>query len=119
MYFGPREEGLQVIAPVIALKPFSTNIKEVPWSDLIATAGGGFDTGLCQKNVSRNFYSANLRKLSASTYQDTFTKMVDFFDEHPDARATAIDLETFPNQAMTAVPDEATAYPWRDSVGYM
>lgn len=49
VYIGPKEEGLRVIAPVMALKPSSANIKVVPWSDLIATAGGGFDTGLCQK----------------------------------------------------------------------
>ena len=119
VYIGPKEEGLQVIAPVIALKPPSANIQEVPWSDLIATAGGGFDTGLCQKNLSRNFYSTNLRNLSASTFQATFDKMNTFFETYPDARATSIDLETFPNQAMAAVPDDATAYPWRDALGYM
>jgi len=119
MYVGPKEEGFQAIAPVMALKPPSANIQEVPWSQEIATAGGGFDTGLCQKNVSRNFYSANLRNLSGSTFQATFEKMDNFFKAYPDARGTSIDLETFPNQAMAAVPDDATAYPFRDALGYM
>lgn len=119
VYIGPRAEGLRVFAPALALKPVSTDIKVVPWSDLIATAGGDFGIGLCQKNLSRNYYSVNLRNLSASTYQATFEKMVRFFEKYPDARDTSIDLETFSNQAMAAVPDEATAYPWRDAVGYM
>ncbi|KAL9130224.1 MAG: hypothetical protein Q9175_007076 [Cornicularia normoerica] len=118
-YIGPKEKGLQVIAPVTALKPPSANIQVVPWSDLIATAGGGFDAGLCQKNLSRSFYSANLRNLSASTYQATFDKMAKFYETYPDARRTSIDLETFPNQAMAAVSNDATAYPWRDALGYI
>jgi hypothetical protein len=119
VYIGPKEEGLRVIAPVMALNPTVANIQVVPWSKLIATVGGGFDTGLCQKNLSRNFYSVNLRNLSASTYQATFDKMAKFFETYPNARGTAIDLETFPSQAMAAVPDDATAYPWRDALGYM
>lgn len=119
MYIGPKEEGLRVLAPVMALNPVSTTIKEVPWSDLIETAGGGINPALCQQNLSRNFYSVNLRNLSASTYQATFEKMVKFFDKYPSTRDTSIDIETFPNQAMSAVPDETTAYPFRDAVGYM
>lgn len=119
VYIGPKEEGLKVIAPVTALKALSVNIQEVPWSDEIATAGGDFDAGNCQKNLSRNAYTANLRKLSSSTFQATFEKMGQFFDQYPDARSSGILLETFPNQAMVAVPDNATAYPWRDAVGYM
>ena len=119
VYIGTQDEGLKVIAPVLALKPPNQRIQEVPWSREIATAGGGFDIGLCQKNISRNFYSANLRNLSSSTFQATFEKMAKFFDTYPTARATSIDLETFPNQAMAAIPDDATAYPFRDALGYM
>lgn len=103
----------------MALKPPSANVQVVPWSDLIATAGGDFDIALCQKNLSRSFYSANLRNLSASTFQATFDKMANFFATYPVARETSIDLETFSNQAMVSVPDDATAYPWRDALGYM
>lgn len=107
------------MAPVTALNPPFANIQVVTTNRLIATAGGGFDNGLCLKNLSRNFYSVNLRNLSAPTYQTTFEKMAKYFDEYPDSRSTAIDLETFPNQAMVAVPDDATAYPYRDSIAYM
>jgi hypothetical protein len=119
VYVGPKEEGLQVIAPVMALKPPVANIQVVPWNKLIATGGGGFDNLLCQRNQSRNSYSANLRNFSASTYQTTFEKMAKYFETYPSARGTSLVLETFPNQAMAAVPDDTTAYPWRDALGYM
>lgn len=107
------------MAPIMALNPAVANIQVVPWNRLIATGAGGFDTLICQKGVSRNIYSANLRTHSASTYQASFEKIARFFDTYPEARGTAITIETLPNQAMAAVPDDATAYPWRDAVGYM
>lgn len=45
--------------------------------------------------------------------------MTQYYHQYPDARGTTIDLKTFPNEAMVAVPDNASAYPWRDSIGYM
>ena len=116
---GSEEEGRKVIAPVLALNASSTDIKEVTWSDEIETGAQGINARLCQPNLSRNPFSANLRQLTASTFQASFEKMADFFDRYPSARSTAIDIETFPNQAMLAVPDDATAYPFRDTVGYM
>ena len=107
---GSEEEGRKVIAPVLALNASSTDIKEVTWSDEIETGAQGITARLCPPN---------LRQLTASTFQASFEKMADFFDRYPSARSTAIDIETFPNQAMLAVPDDATAYPFRDTVGYM
>ncbi|KAI2605326.1 uncharacterized protein GGS25DRAFT_426205 [Hypoxylon fragiforme] len=37
-----------------------------------------------------------------------------FYQAHPDGRRSALVLESFSAQA---VPDEATAYPWRDARG--
>lgn len=107
------------MAPVLALEPSVANIQVVPWNKLVSTAAGGADTAICQKNLSHNTYWANLRNLSASTFQATFDRMGRFFETYPEARRTSINLETFPNQAMAAVPDDATAYPWRDALGYM
>lgn len=119
MYAGSEEEGRKVIAPVLALNASTAEIKEVAWSDEIETAALGINARLCQTNLSHNPFSANLRNLTASTFQASFEKMAEFFDQYPSARSTAIDIETFPNQAMLAVPDEDTAYPFRDTVGYM
>ncbi|KAL8666834.1 MAG: hypothetical protein Q9202_001074 [Teloschistes flavicans] len=118
VYIGPKEEALRVMAPILALKPVA-NMQVVPWNKLVSTAAGGVDTLLCQKNLSHNTYWANLRNLSASTFQATFEKMDSFFQKYPEVRGSSINLETFPNQAMAAVPDDASAYPWRDALGHI
>lgn len=50
VYTGPEAERQRIMAPVIALDPLSATITVVPWSKLLVTAGGGFDTSLCQKD---------------------------------------------------------------------
>ncbi|KAL8988161.1 MAG: hypothetical protein Q9177_002723 [Variospora cf. flavescens] len=119
VYIGPREEGLRVMAPVLALNPPITNIQVVPWNKLVSTAAGGADALICPKNVSHNTWWANLRSLPSSTFQASFDELNNFYKQYPEARGTTINAETFPNQAMAAVPDDDSAYPWRDALGHI
>ncbi|KAL9032533.1 MAG: hypothetical protein Q9180_006446, partial [Flavoplaca navasiana] len=119
VYIGPREEGLRVMAPVLALNPPVTNIQVVPWNKLAPKAAGGADALICPKNSSHNTWWANLRRLPSSTLQVSFDELNNFYKLYPEARGTTINAETFPNQAMAAVPDDDSAYPWRDALGYI
>ena len=119
VYIGPKEEGLKVLAPVLALKPAASNIQVVPWNKLVATAAGGADALICPKNVSHNTYWTTLRNLSGSSFQSSFEKLDIFYKTYPDGRGTTINLETFPNQATLAFGDDYSAYPWRDALGHM
>jgi hypothetical protein len=120
VYIGPEKEARQFLAPILDLQPASATYTYVPWNKLLATAGGaGFNDALCQKGPYRSFYTVNMRKLSASTFQATFDTMTKYYQAHPDALSSYINIETFPNQATAAVPNSATAYPWRDAIGFM
>ncbi|KAL8743199.1 MAG: hypothetical protein Q9184_008142, partial [Pyrenodesmia sp. 2 TL-2023] len=119
VYIGPREEGLRVMAPVLALNPPVSNIQVVPWNKLVPTAAGGANALLCPKNSSHNTWWANLRSLPSSTFQASFDELNNFYKQYPEARGTTINAETFPNQAMAAVPDDDSAYPWRDAQGHI
>lgn len=48
-------------------------------------------------------------------------KMAAFYESarDPGALGTTVELEIFNSDAMRAVPADATAYPWRDSIAYM
>ncbi|KAK0634890.1 hypothetical protein B0T17DRAFT_514654 [Bombardia bombarda] len=118
-YMGSEADGRRAMAPILALNPPVVSISTVPWNKLFATAGFGIDPVLCENNVIRDLYSANVRNLSASTMQAAFNKMGTFYSDHPEARGSVLELETFPNQAATSVPDGETAYPWRDALGNM
>ncbi|KAK9425261.1 putative FAD-binding PCMH-type domain-containing protein [Seiridium unicorne] len=120
IYIGPEQKGRDVIAPLIELNPPVSSVQVVAWDQLISTVGGGaIDTALCQKGLVRDFYSANLKSISAATYKASVDKLNQYYQSYAEGRSTAIDIETFPNQAMAAVPYGSTAYPWRDTNGYI
>lgn len=105
------------MADIFALNPVVASVNVVPWNQLIATQAFGIDAVLCEKNVIRDVYSANVRNLSASTMMTAFEKMGKFYAKYPTARTSALLFEVFPNQATLAYPPGSTAYPWRDSIG--
>ncbi|KAK4981117.1 hypothetical protein LTR28_005260 [Elasticomyces elasticus] len=120
VYFGPEDEARKALAPILNAKPSTADFSRVPWNKLLATSGWGqFDASVCQKNVNRDLYATVVRNLSASTYNQAFSKMDKFFADYPNARYSSVEFEIFPNRAMLAVPNDETAYPWRDALGYV
>ncbi|RYP19810.1 hypothetical protein DL765_003156 [Monosporascus sp. GIB2] len=118
-YLGPVEEGYEALAPVLNLKPIIGGLRVYPWNTFIRTVAGGADAYLCLDGQLRDIYTVNARNISASTYQIVFRKMSAFFDKYPTARASTIRIAMLPNQATLAVPDDETAYPWRDTLAYI
>ncbi|RYP55560.1 hypothetical protein DL769_010117 [Monosporascus sp. CRB-8-3] len=118
-YFGPREEGIEALAPIFDVGVPAASLSMIPWNKLQASVGGGIDRLICQGNTVRDLYSLNLKNYSASTYEETFAKLEKFYADHPGGRNSVVSIEFFPNQAMAAVPLDETAYPWRDSTAYV
>ncbi|KAK1634585.1 hypothetical protein BDP81DRAFT_472904 [Colletotrichum phormii] len=122
VYTGPEEKGLELMAPVFALNPVRSEKKVVPWKSLVGTAGFGADQGWCQSSpIPWTQLSANTKRLDAGTMRTMFEKMAAFYESarDPGALGTTVELEIFNSDAMRAVPADATAYPWRDSIAYM
>jgi hypothetical protein len=89
------------------------------WNHLVDRIFGiGMDT-ICQAGIPRNLYSWNLKHYTAETYKTSYVKMDDFFAQFPGGRNSVLQFEFFPNQAMAAVPSDETAFPWRETTGYM
>lgn len=114
-YFGPEDEARSVIAPLLELEPPVLVVQSVPTNKLLHTAGFGFIPVIQRDSAIRSAYSANMKTISGSALLNAFEKMCSLYETHPDARGSAIEMEHFPNQAMAAVLDEDTAYPWRDA----
>lgn len=74
---------------------------------------------ICARSQVYDIYGVNLRRLSPEAWQSTFAKLARFYAEQPAGRTSAVVYETWPTQAMLAVPDHATAYPWRDAATYV
>ncbi|KAI9789483.1 MAG: hypothetical protein M1816_006025 [Peltula sp. TS41687] len=114
VYVGPRATGESLIAPFLALGPIVRDIKTVTWNHLVTTAGFGLNAFFCQKGNMRSMYSVGVKKLDAPTYVRTFTELTNFWRTVPAARASTVEFEFFATQAVLAVSNGETSYPYRD-----
>ena len=114
VYAGPREQGLALLKPFFDLNPVVQEIKTVPWNRVVTTAGFGLNSAFCTKGNIHSMYSLGIKNIDVATHASVFERMVQFYDDYPDARGSTLEIEFFPTQAVVAVPDAATAYPWRD-----
>lgn len=113
---GPEAEGRAAIQQALDLQPPLSSVRMVPWAQIISSQGFGmWDTAFCLGTADRAIYSVNVRELHAATYATIFSKMRQFYRQHPTARGSTIAMEMWPNQAAMKVPNEETAYPWRDA----
>jgi hypothetical protein len=119
VYKGHEAAAFQALAPILEFGLEVTLFEMRKWNRLIDNIFGIGMEAICAPGAPRNLYSWNLKQYSASTYVTSFDKMVDFFAKYPRGRKSYLALEFFPNQAMVAVPSDETAWPWRESTGYV
>ena len=119
VYAGPKDQGLALLKPFFDLNPVVQEIKTMPWNRVVTTAGFGLNSAFCVKGNIHSMFSLAIKNIDVATQASVFAKMVQFYDEFPAARGSTLGIEFFPNQAVLAVPDSATAYPWRDAQAQM
>ena len=119
VYAGPKDEAVEAMAPILDLGPSYSLIKEITWNEVSTQTTFLLDGPVCVDSQIYDIYAVNLRNFSAPTMAESFQKMAEFWEEHPAGRNSVIVLETWPIQAALAVPDDATAYPWRDATTYV
>ncbi|OTB10571.1 hypothetical protein K445DRAFT_69978 [Daldinia sp. EC12] len=118
-YKGREDKAREGLAPILKLGLDATRMESVPWNKLIDSAFGNIMDAICAANITRDLYSWNMKKYSASTYDASFAKMDRYFADYPGARSSVLQFEFFPNQAMAAVPYDDTAFAWRDTTAYV
>ncbi|KAI1113123.1 hypothetical protein F5Y14DRAFT_230862 [Nemania sp. NC0429] len=115
VYAGPKAEAVKAMAPILKIKSSYTNIQEVPWNHLSYNTTFGLDAAACMDQIVIDIYGVALRKLSAPTFASVFNTLGKFWAANPAGLTSQVVLETWPIQAAVAVPDDETAYPWRDA----
>jgi hypothetical protein len=119
IYVGNEADARRVLAPILDLNPPYSVGKMVTSNLLINSTFNGFGAVVCEEGVIRDIYSTGLKNYSASTWSTAFEKMSEFFLNYPGGRSSALQFELYPNQAMSAVSADATAWPWREGTGYL
>ncbi|RYP44388.1 hypothetical protein DL768_009154 [Monosporascus sp. mg162] len=117
VYSGPEAEARRVLAPFFDLNPPVVRSSVVPYSEVPFTVLFGLVAMMSQPGGIHDIFSANVLRFSVESLNTAFDKYDAFYKAHPDGRNSVAVLESFANQAVVAVPHDATAYPWRESKG--
>lgn len=119
LYAGPERAGLKAMAPILNLGPFLfKNVSTLAWNKLASDSMFQIGDAICIDGGLSHVYGFNLKAFDVLTMATSLKKMADFYDANPSARGSIILLESWPNQAVAAIPNNATAYPWRDVTTY-
>ncbi|SLM38091.1 fad binding domain protein [Lasallia pustulata] len=113
VYYGSKEEALPYLQPFLNLKTLQVNISMVPWNKLYTAVFFGTDVTSCLSNHHLNSAGQGLKQTDVATFESFFTDFTDFYRQHLEINGAFV-ATRYPNQAVLAVPDEETAYPYRD-----
>ncbi|KAI1386647.1 uncharacterized protein F4822DRAFT_410804 [Hypoxylon trugodes] len=113
-YYGSQSEAQPYIDQVNALHPGSTTIQNVTTGELHEI----FSEGVCDRGNRHNVYSLGLRTTDSAALEETLSDLIPFFEAHPDYRGNFA-IQRYGNAAMLRIPDDETAYPWRDISAYL
>ncbi|RAH42315.1 FAD-binding oxidoreductase [Aspergillus brunneoviolaceus CBS 621.78] len=119
VYEGDQKEALELLAPILDVGPSFINVTEVPWNELSAIAAFATDAEVCENGSIYDIYGVNLRTLTAATWIEVFEMMVNFWAAYTEGQSSSVVFESWANEAVVAVADEKTAYPWRDTTTYV
>ncbi|KAI1391762.1 FAD-binding domain-containing protein [Hypoxylon trugodes] len=117
VYSGPESKGREVLAPFLDLNPPVVRLSVVPFHQMPYAVIFGMISTLETPGGIHDIFTVNVRKFSIDTFNSAFEKFDAFYKANPDGRLSVGIFEIFPTQAVAAVPDDATAYPWRDAKG--
>lgn len=114
LYFGPMERAMPYLSTLMEAPWIRRNISMVPWNRIFTSNAFGNGAAQCSTNRYISLYTAALRRNNVATFQSVFAQMAQFFLDVPGYRGF-LTLNRFPQQAVLAVPDAETAYPWRET----
>lgn len=119
IYIGPEDKGMLYIQPFIDQNPLRQSVSMLPWNRLIKDNRFGVDAFACIKGGNHSVMGMNLYKFDTATYVGLVDKFDSLYSQNPSLIASLLVFELFPNTVTRSVPDEATAYPYRDALGYL
>ncbi|KAH7305300.1 hypothetical protein B0I35DRAFT_444309 [Stachybotrys elegans] len=128
IYFGSREKGLELLAPILELGPKETRVNVVSWRNFYDTVLLETNSLNCQDGIVRTPYNALTKNISVPTMVRGYDMMIEFLESHPYARASSMTFERHPpilarpmsfEQSSNIGPDDSTAYAWRETQGQL
>ena len=107
---------MALIQPLIDLRPFDQNITMIPWKDIETSSRFGVDAAACIKGKSHSVWGLNLYQIDVPTLVDAVNYMDTVYAQYPGLRAAFLAIDMIATRVIESVPDNATAYPYRNAV---
>lgn len=112
VFYGPEGEGRALLQPFLSNSPLDSNITYIPSSSVISESQFGIIAQLqCVRGRPVNTYTVGARDFDVDTLVEHFGNFSRLFEENEEARQSFALVETFPTDAVAAVPDERTSVP--------
>lgn len=113
-YYGPRDEVKKYLDMFQGLQPLKSEVLNVPWTKVFETSYFGVDdTKACGRGQHINMYSVAARKTDAPALS-AFVENLAKFSQNNKEITTSFVVHRFATQAVMQVPDEESAYAYRD-----
>jgi hypothetical protein len=124
LYIGPQSEAEQLLAPLLqSATPFKQNVSMVPANKIVyaATFGSqGNSTIACSgKGVDRSIFGGGVNTYDKTTYIDYIKAFGNLVTNNADLRGSIFFIEHFSTFQVQKIPDNTSAYPWRDITSHL
>jgi len=109
------KEGMALIQPLIDLGPFDQNITMIPWKDIQTSSKFGIDALACIKGNFHSVWGLNLYQIDVPTLINAVNYMDTIYAQYPGFRRAFLAIDMYASRVIESVPDDATAYPYRNA----
>ncbi|KAJ5087784.1 FAD binding domain-containing protein, partial [Penicillium angulare] len=118
VYSGPEEEAVPFVKRFDEMSHVWKDTKTASWDALPWATYNGLNNVLCTPEgwarfPIKNFYGANVKKYDIATMRSYFDAWQDMNERYKGEAMFSVMFESFPQQRVRELPDDATAYPWR------
>ncbi|KAI1302456.1 FAD binding domain-containing protein [Xylaria venustula] len=119
VYSGPEKELVPFVKLFDAISPVWKDSKTAAWDALPWATYNGLNNILCTPQgwarfPIKNFYAANVKKYDIQTMRAYFDGWRDMNEKYGSDAMFSVMFESFSQQRVREIPDDATAFPWRN-----
>jgi hypothetical protein len=116
MQYGGTADSFAAIAqPFIDIGPTNYTNETVAWNEIPEAMSNGIDDPFCLtgQTARHGHFSAMLKEFNIAALRKSFSWYEDFLVGYPQFAGSNFAFESYPMQAVKAVPANSTAYPFR------
>ena len=114
LFHGPEAQAKPYLDRFDKIPHILSNVTSIPWSQELDAAFFGSTNGACVRRNNVNIYSLALKRTDSATWESHFADLAAFYKQYPEYQGRFL-AERYPTQAVLAVPDTDTAYPYREA----